>query len=293
MKKHTNKTFITFLAVPLLMVSLAAAAAIGQTGSEVLTNDDVVTMVKSGLSTIVIVNKIRTSKTSFNLITNELIRLKQSGVNDEILQAMQGTSETPDPPTNTSTPSSTRESGSDVNDPMARHEVGIYLYIEKNGVKNLTEMEPNVSTATRTGGAFGTAVTYGILSTKQLVRVNGREANQQVAEAQPVFYFYLNEKDRSMAAVKYFPASVNQFRLVRFKVKGKNREVTVGQTSVFGTRSGINDDNIVDFSYEKVADGVYRITPRAPMKQGEYGFYLLGTGNAIGATFYDFSIHTP
>ena len=94
-----------------------------------------------------------------------------------------------------------------------------------------------------------------------------------------------------MAGVKYFPASVGQFQLVKFKTKGNSREVTVGRSNAFGSRSGLNDDVIVDFSYEKVSDGVYKITPKESMKNGQYGFYLLGTGESVGATFYDFQVN--
>src|SRR5438128_2029964 len=87
----------TVLAVAALAMVIITPAVRAQT--EVLTNDEVVAMLKAGLSPTVIVNKIRTSKTKFNLSTSELIRLKQAGLDDEILQAMQGTSETPDNPT--------------------------------------------------------------------------------------------------------------------------------------------------------------------------------------------------
>ena len=63
---------------------------------ETLTNDDVIAMLNAGLSPTVIVNKIRTSKANFDLSTNQLIRLKQAGLNDDILQAMQGYSENSD-----------------------------------------------------------------------------------------------------------------------------------------------------------------------------------------------------
>jgi hypothetical protein len=40
--------------------------------AEILTNDKVIAMVKAGLPSSVIVNKIRTSKTNFNTSTDEL-----------------------------------------------------------------------------------------------------------------------------------------------------------------------------------------------------------------------------
>ncbi len=154
----------------------------------------------------------------------------------------------------------------------------------------MTEMEPSVSTQNRTGGTFTNSISYGIFPTKNKARIPGVTSNFELTESQPTFYFYLNEKDRTMQAVKYFPASVNQFQLVKFSLKGKAREVTMGRSDAFGSKTGVHDDNIVEFSYEKVADGVFKITPRKLLKPGEYGFYLLGSGGSVGLTFYDFTV---
>ena len=197
MKNLLSYARVAFLAFPLLMVFLAAPGVRAQGGEETLTNEDIVTMVKSGLSTIVVVNKIRTSKTRFNLTTNELIRLKQSGINDEIIQAMQGTSDSDARPQYSASSSYSRPPSSesnDQNDPASRHEVGIYLYTEKKGVKKLDEMEPSVSTQSRTGGTFGTSISHGLLSTKIKARIPGKQANFSVTEGQPVFYFYSTRK---------------------------------------------------------------------------------------------------
>ncbi len=55
---------------------------------EVVTNAEVVTMTKAGLDKAIILNKINSSKTRFDLSTDELIKLKQAGVADEVVHAM-------------------------------------------------------------------------------------------------------------------------------------------------------------------------------------------------------------
>ena len=57
-------------------------------GAEILTNETVLKMVRASLSPIIVVSKIRTSKTNFNLSTDELIRLQQEKVPDEIIKGM-------------------------------------------------------------------------------------------------------------------------------------------------------------------------------------------------------------
>jgi len=69
--------FLVLLVCPALLAQDSTPA------SEVLTNDKVITMVRAGLPSSVIVNKLRTSQTNFNTSTDELIRLKQEKVPDE------------------------------------------------------------------------------------------------------------------------------------------------------------------------------------------------------------------
>ena len=274
----------------LLLASLLTLSAFAQT--ETLTNDEVIAMLNAGLTPTVIVNKIRTSKTKFDLSTRELIRLKQAGLTEDILTAMQGYSESTDAGqlAQRSREVSTRVAN-DPNDPMTKHDIGIYLYAEHGNEKKMTELEPVAVTSGRAAGMAGTRLTYGLWMTKNKIKIAGSSANFQTREPQPVFYFYLNEKDRSMTTVKYFPANVNQFQMVKFSVKGKGREITVGKSNSYSSKTGIPDDDLVEFSYEKVGDGIFKVTPKKVLKAGEYGFYLLGTGESIGATFYDFSVN--
>ena len=88
-----------------------------------------------------------------NLTTKELIRLKESGINEEILMAMQGYSESADQPMAESRGRSVAaHDPNDTNDPMTPHDIGIYLYTEKSGAKKMTELESNVVTGSRVGG---------------------------------------------------------------------------------------------------------------------------------------------
>lgn len=284
------------IALPAMLLAallfVGERATYGQASSEVLTNDSVISMVKAGLPTNVIITKIRTSKSRFNLTTNELIRLKESGINEEVLMAMQGYSESADPP-NTEARNRTVQTASvnDANDPGTPHDVGIYLYSDTKNERKMAELEPSAVTGGRAAGMAGTKLTYGIWMTKEKIRIPGSSANFVTREPQPVFYFYLNPKDRTMTTIKYFPASVNQFQMVKFEVKGKSREIVVGKSNSFSSKTGIPDDNLIEFNYEKVGDGVFKVTPKKVLKAGEYGFYMLGTGSSVGATFYDFSVN--
>lgn len=58
------------------------------------------------------------------------------------------------------------------------------------------------------------------------------------------------------------------------------------------------DKDQIPFSYEKISENVYRITPDADMEPGEYGFLfaLVGgsgpgiSGGVAGARVFDFTV---
>lgn|SRR5262245_3727429 len=72
------------LATALFTPSLAPRSM----AQEVLTNDSVVGMVKSGLTEGVIIEKIRASQRKFDTSTDGLIKLKGAGVPDKVIEAM-------------------------------------------------------------------------------------------------------------------------------------------------------------------------------------------------------------
>jgi hypothetical protein len=63
--------------------SAPAPASAGQ-----LTNEDVIRLVKAGLSEDLIINKIRQSKTNFDTSPEALVKLKETGVSDVVLKVM-------------------------------------------------------------------------------------------------------------------------------------------------------------------------------------------------------------
>ena len=85
------------LSAALVVASLAVLTA-RQGAQEVLTNDTVVAMVQARLGTAIVVAKIKTSTTTFDLSTASLIALKSKGIPDEVIQAMLEASASAVPP---------------------------------------------------------------------------------------------------------------------------------------------------------------------------------------------------
>jgi hypothetical protein len=86
---------------------LIANTALAQNSERLLTNDDVIQMVKAKLSESLIQGQISSSKTNFDLSTAEVIRLSKEGVSDAILGMMRN----PGQPANVAPANSTSSSG--------------------------------------------------------------------------------------------------------------------------------------------------------------------------------------
>ena len=290
--KMRNRKVSLFAAFLTLFLACSAVIAQDGAGSEVLTNDKVILMVKAGLPPNLIVTKIRNSKTNFNTNSDELIGLQQAHVPPEIVTAMVEAS------THASAVTSSTGAGdaskAEPNDPASAHEAGIYLYQEKDGQKKMSQLEPAVSKQTKSGGLLASAVTYGIAKIKFKATLSGQNASLQIAQPRPVFYFYFEVKSSGLSSSSYYATSPNEFVLVQLDAKSNTREVTVSQANAFGAQSGTMDKASRAFSYEKIAPGVYKGTPQADLGEGEYGFYnAAGVGPSGGAKIFDFGIKAP
>jgi hypothetical protein len=292
MKMRTRRVFLYAAFLSLLLPGSAVIAQDGS-GGEVLTNDKVITMVKAGLPPSIIVNKIHSSKSNFNTNTDELIRLQQARVPSEIINAMVEAS------SSASVVKSTMGAGdtarTDVNDPLATHEAGIYLYEEKDGQKKMTQLEPSVSKQQKTGGVFASAMTGGLTKIKFKAALSGRNASLQIVSPRPVFYFYFEVKNAGLSSNSYYATSPSEFVLVKLDGKENTREVTVSQANAFGAQSGTMDKAARAFKVEKLGAGVYKVTPQEDLAEGEYGFYNGGGmgGGATVAKIFDFGIKAP
>jgi len=284
-----------FILVCLLAFSFFLTASVNTFAQEeVLTNNEVISLSKAGLSNSIIVDKIRTSKSRFDLSTDALIKLKKAGISDDIVGAMltakTGVSATP-----TVSGGMTVASG-DPNDPMSPHGYGLYLFEEKDGVRKMTQMTPNVSAQNRTGGGFTAAVTpFGLGKRKTKANLPGTTANLQIKDANPVFYFYLDVKSGGLNTSSGIPSTPSEFALVRFNVRSDNREVTIAKSNAYSSKGGLSDEYVVNYMAQDLGNGIFKVTPKTTLTNGEYGFYLLNSGNsnasaAIGSKFFDFGV---
>lgn len=289
--RRKNLLLICLLAFSMFFASNATVFA----QSETMTNSEVVSLVKAGLSSQIIINKIRTSKTDFNLSTDALILLKQAGVSDDIVGAMFEAKSGKSTPSGNPTQGGTTATA-DPNDPMAPHDYGLYLYEERDGGRKMTQLAANVSAQNRTGGGLTASITpFGLGKVKTKANLPGTTAKLQIQNPRPVFYFYLDNKSGGLNTSSGIPSTTNEFALVRFNVRSDNREVTIAKANAYGAKGGLSDEYVVQFDAEDLGNGVFKVTPKVDLKNGEYGFYLINSGNssagaAVGAKFFDFGV---
>ena len=279
--------------------ALAALAFVVASPSyaETLTNRSIVALSASGVGDEVIIAKIRSSDTRFDLSTDQIISLRKQGVSGPVIAAMIAASS----PTTERTGGTRERSGSPPTNAPERPANGSALagarpagiYLVSGG--QLVRIDFNVSGQTKTGGLLGTMMTGGIAATSIKAVLQGDHARVTTSERSPTFYFYLPDAANhanvsSFEAQSTNPTSPNEFSLIRLNQKKGVREARVGRANIGGVKSGVMDKDRIDFQYDEVRPGVFSVRPTNPVSPGEYSFVMIGAGGAKLARFFDFSV---
>jgi len=188
----------------------------------------------------------------------------------------------------------------DPNDPKSPHESGIYYYYEEVGGKpKLTKLEPAVYTQQKGGVAI--FIQYGQTAQQKAV-LHPAHAMLQSTSRKPVFYFYFENTASGLGETRNIATSPNEFVLAQMEFKDKDnlRTLVVGQVNAYtGAQWGPKDQSIRAFDFEKLAPGIYRVTTKQDLANGEYCLFY--GGNAIfgthtttsGGKVYDFGVKGP
>lgn len=278
------------------LVALCLAAALvapAPASAETLDNNSVITLTSAGLGDEAIVAKIKASTSNFELSTDQLLALRAKGVSSRVIAAMIEASnpKAAAPQSSTTSP-----------DPMIPHPAGVYLFADQGEAARMVRIDATVTNQAKTGGIFGYALTGGIASMSIKAAIQNDTARVQTAMTTPVFYFFFDESNQSTQGTVATWASgtaatvttPNEFTLIELIKKKGRREARVGSMNIGGAKTGVMDKDRLAFTYELVRPGVFKVTPSATLKPGEYGFiYSLAGGGANGALtarIFDFSI---
>lgn len=263
--------------------TLLAIAFAGSACAEVLTNDTVIALARAGLGAETVIAKINSSANTFDLSTDQLIKLKQAQVPDAVIAAMLGAS-------SGAGVNAAAAGSSDSPDPLAPHASGIYLLQDWAQPQKMQRMDATSTTQTKDTGRLLSAITYGIAKVRVITVLPNPTARVRVKSSAPAFYFYFDVSDSKLSSggasgglfglgqTSQPVTSPNEFTMIKFNVKKGNREVVLAQGNIAGTQSGVMDKARVAFSYEDVAPGVFKVTPSVTLEPGEYGILYSASG---------------
>lgn len=264
-RRQNKQNLNTMKTIHLLILSifLLNSTINAQSKIDTLTNAKIIQLSKIGLQPSVIINKIKTSVTNFDVSTDALINLSNNGVPSEVINEMMGTVNQKNTAVATKT---------DSKDPNTMHKSGIYYYNPVDANNPVRKIEVlRVSSYKSSGGGY-----YGVGGSSETAILSGAQSKQQIIEKNPVFYFYFNENNNVKADWYENAASPNEFVLVKLLTKKEQRLLKVGSSSTAfvatTSSSGVPEKNKLPFDYTQIADGIYKVTFKTPLEPGEYCF---------------------
>ena len=281
------KRFAYLAAVALFAI---VASVSGQEPGRRLTNQDIIAMVKAGISDDVIIAKIRAAGTAgadaaaFDTSVDGLKALKDGNVSDAVVKVMINPAPAPAPVVVAAATPMTMDPN------LPPPEVGVYW---KDG-SNFVLIQGRALDQTKVGGRAGSYFTDGMRNQHWDAYVDGPHSSNIVQERRPTFYLYVPDGNDALDYV-----------LLVLNKKSNRREFQIGSFGgVTGGKSGVKKDKVIDFSAVHVGIRTYKLSLLQDLKPGEYAFFMgTGTsetmsgarggnrsGGAASGRLYDFSI---
>ncbi len=261
------------LTLTLLPVSLSIAAG-------AMNNEDIVKLVKAGLSENLIISTIESSETDFDTSADALIKMKEARVPEAVIQRMILKKTGAGQPTT---------AGKDQKCRLAASEE-LQAILDGSRQINLTYRLADIDEDISAGSAIASALTLGIAPEQGTVaaRISGSRAVNRITSKTPVFPDLATTEGQT-------PEDI--FALVKLTVIEDDRVVVIGEasSSLFGGyksrakfREGIQIPLKLEMiqracTYKDMTMNVYRGVPVSPLAPGEYALIY-------GENFYDFGV---
>ena len=222
-----------------------------------LTNDTIIRMSKAGLDDTVIIQTIQTQPGAYDTTPDDLIALKNAGVSQRVIAAMQA-----------------RSAGLSIHKaptvevaPLAPgvDEIGVY-YKDKDGQWIPLKTE---RVQFKSSGWLKNAATDGLIKQDMNGHVDGRQS--------PLIL------PTGVQILIYTPVGTQaeEYDFLRFEEHSNSREFRVKTGGVFHSETGSQRDEI-EFHPQKVAKDMYVFTVPADIEKGEYGILPPGSSNVPG-----------
>ena len=268
---YSNKQWRMFLPLGVIMFlctfCFGTASGQNQPLPGILTNAQIIDLVKSGLSEELIVTDIKSNLNTFDLSTSALVELKKNGVSDKVIEAMMST--------HLSAPANTQA----LPTPTAQADTSLYIYDGDKKIR-LQYARPTLEAKNSVFGPLGSTYAYVVFSEA------GPAASIRVADRSPLIGEFIAPADFRIS---------DQIQLVKLEVERstKHRRVQVSRVSAGGSiNTNIPDSARISVTFNVVRDlisngkpaQVYNMKPVAPLGPGEYAIVF------SGKRFMDFGI---
>lgn len=267
-----------------LAFTLGSLGVQAQSTTQVIDNKKVVELSKTGLGADIIIGLINTSATKFDCGLNEVVALKTDSVPDKVISELLK---------HCNSQKLAESTEMNTNDPVQRHESGIYVY-DKN---ELRKLYATVVTAQQSGGfaqALASQMSYGLAQSGSKAQLSGESANVRSSQ-ESVFYFYFEDSGQKLGSTNWWfslATSPNEFSLIKLTRQKNTREFTVGTSDAYTQRTGIDEKQKIPFTFSEVKKGIFKVSTKVPLLLGEYGFIYSATipGAQKNDKVFDFSI---
>jgi len=256
-----------------------------------MTVDGVIKLVQNGVAEELIIERLRQASKPMELSDDDLIRLRQNNVSDNIQRVMMNPSaklvvppEGPLPPPLPPVQPEAQPSGvpasapvegkeapaADPDDPSSPHDPGIYLYAKDGSGKD------RMTILDRAVPQYPDCVPGRVLNHVE-VNFSGAQATIRTKDTRPVFYFSFENTGGSSQFANTSLTTPNQFGLIPLSTGKKGRQVRLTANCVAPPKI------VVSFKVERSRPGFYKLTLIAPLAAGDYVFF----GNAGGGWSQD------
>jgi hypothetical protein len=212
----------------------------------------------------VVIAKIKSTATKFDLKTDSLVSLKKAGVSDKVLEAMvaAGSGSAPTTGAMPAPPAPAMAAGALKNTDVIYQLVG-GKYVEMFATS--ANLETNMA----------------FFQSKSEVVLEGKKAQYRTTDKQPVFLSTYSSTDAPLVRLKQGDDH-----------NDRNLKIGSGAFMPFGgtQKMGVRNEDKIPVTIERDPRGFYKVTPSAALPPGEYGF-ILATGFGAGSgKIYDFGV---
>lgn len=263
-----------------------------------LNTDALVKLQNAGVSDDVIAAMINASSCSFDTSPAGIIALKNAGVHSDVVVAIihRENSKRSSPHPRAAYTAPPVLAPDDADNPMAPHEAGVYLLADTpDGTAKMLFIDRVGESAVRVSNPMGAAFSFGAAKMKLRAQIPGQHADVHTTEKRPQFYMYFPDTS-SFAAFGAIPmvSSPSQFSLLALDTHKDNRDTVIASMGMAGGSIGADQKKTVAFTTDRLRPGVYKITPSADLKPGEYAFVAVLPGVSQDApptmVVYDFGV---